>query len=228
MKKESILRNKEFHFIINFATALSFALFTLYQSFLILFIPENRIGRLIGVVLFLFFTVASFLVFSENGGVQIAHTVIMVATLILLFVIKMFNLPSLITSLSNPSVVPVIYLVIYSFAQLGTLILVAGYLVYRSSLELAVRRRITIVLMAIVIVLFVSNLVMECVLIIKYNALIDNSRKLTLISRFLYCFGFVGTAISFMLPSPKLEKEEKDPGEIIYSERNEDEIDLVL
>ena len=59
--------------------------------------------------------------------------------------------------------------------------------------------------MFFVIALYVSTLLMECVMIIKYRVNIDLSGLSTVISRFIYFFGFVGTAVSFMLPSTKVQ-----------------------
>ncbi|MEE0840983.1 MAG: hypothetical protein U0L72_10655 [Acutalibacteraceae bacterium] len=59
--------------------------------------------------------------------------------------------------------------------------------------------------MSFVIVLYVACLIMECVLLMKYRMNIDLSRKFTVISRFLYCIGFVSIAVNFMLPVQKLE-----------------------
>ena len=42
-------------------------------------------------------------------------------------------------------------------------------------------------------------------MIIKYRVNIDLSGLSTVISRFIYFFGFVGTAVSFMLPSTKVQ-----------------------
>ena len=85
-------------------------------------------------------------------------------------------------------------------------------------------------LMTIAIVLFALNFILECVLMIKYRMNIEQSLKLTLISRVLYFVGFAGTAFCFMLPAPKRKRKEPKAGRFIYSDKEdgEDDIDLVI
>ena len=64
--RDSLLYNNKFQFFIRLLTALSFGLFAAYQVYLTLQIEENRIGRLIGIPLYLVLTIASFLMFADN------------------------------------------------------------------------------------------------------------------------------------------------------------------
>ena len=83
------------------------------------------------------------------------------------------------------------------------------------------------VLSFIIVALFLACLIMELVLITKYQVNIDTSVKLTVLSRFLYFLGYAGTAICLMLPALLVEVQHK-PGEFVYSEEDDDEIDLVM
>ena len=119
---------------------------------------------------------------------------------------------------------------IYILSQLGTLVLTAGYIMQRADLT---RRQMTILiitLMTIAVVLFTLHFILECVLMIKYRMNIEQSLKLTLISRVLYFVGFAGTAFCFMLPAPKRKRKEPKAGRFIYSDKEdgEDDIDLVI
>lgn len=208
-------------------TATSFALFTLYQIVLSVQIDTNRLGRMFGIGLYLLITVASFLDLSEKYSVWMVHSVLLVTGLLLLFAMRLINLPSMIGSMKPSDPASVLNGIVYILSQIGTLVLAGGYLMLRADLEPKQMRRLEIVLMIVAIVLYVSCYVMECVLLIKYRVNIDLSRKMTLISRTLFYFGYIGTSINFILPAPK-RNEKKRPGEFYYSDDDEDEIDLVI
>ena len=82
-------------------------------------------------------------------------------------------------------------------------------------------------MMIVAIVFYVLIFIMECVLMIGYRVNIDLNLKLSLLSRVLFLTGFVGTAVCLMLPDPKRVREEKT-GQFLYSEDDEDEIELVI
>lgn len=77
-------------------------------------------------------------------------------------------------------------------------------------------RKISAALVSVAIALFVSCLIMECVLLVKYRINIDLNLKATLISRFLYCFAFVGMAVGFLLRSRhgSSEKKKTESGQV--------------
>lgn len=228
--KESIFRNRAFQTIFKLITALSFTLFTAYQIYLAVNIETNRVGRLIGIVFYLLLTVAAYLSFSEKDSVWTAHSVLTVAGLVLLFAMRLMNIGTVFGNLSFSKPATVLNAAVYILSQLGTLVLVAGYLILRADLTKKQMRRAIITLMTIAIVLFTLHFILECVLMIKYRMNIDQSLKFTLISRVLYYFGFAGTACCFMLPVPKRKPKEPKAGQFIYSSKkdNEDEIDLVI
>ena len=121
---------------VNIITAVMFTLFTAYQIFLLIHIDAQRNGRLTGIILYLFLTAASFFALVHKPGIKFARSVLLIAGLLLLFGIRLINVP----------------------------------------------------------------VILEYVLILKYRVNIDLSVKYTMLSRLLYCFGFVGMAVSFMLP----------------------------
>lgn len=227
---ESFLQNKTVQLIFRLITALAFTLFTAYQIYLAVNIDTNRAGRLIGIVFYLLLTVAAYLSFSEKDSVWTAHSVLTVAGLVLLFAMRLMNIGTVFGNLSFANPATVLNAAIYILSQLGTLVLVAGYIMQRTDLT---RRQMTILintLMTIAIVLFALHFILECVLMIKYRMNIEQSLKLTLISRVLYFVGFAGTAFCFMLPEPKRKRKEPKAGRFIYSdeEDGDDEIDLVI
>lgn len=226
----SFLQNKGFQITVRLIVALSFALFTVYQVYLAVNIDTNRIGRLIGIAFYLILTVASFLDFSEKDSVWVAHSVLMVGGLILLFTMRLLSIGTVFGNVSFANPPSVLNAVVYILSQLGTLVLVAGYLMIRADLTEKQMQRVIITLMTIAIVLFTLHFILECVLMIKYRMNIEQNLKYTLISRVLYYFGFAGTACCFMLPAPKRKRKEPKAGQFIYSdeEDGDDEIDLVI
>lgn len=227
MQKESFLQNKGFQIVIRLIVALSFMLFIAYQVYLAIRIEQNRIGRLIGIGLYALITVASILALFYNEKCWNVHVVLMVIGLLLLFAVKLINLPLIFGNVDFANIPSVLNAAVYILSQLGTLVLIFGYLMIRVNLAKKTLFRLETVLMSVVIVLFVACFVLDCVLLLKYHANIDRSLKLTLGSRALYLIGFAGTAFSFLLPEPQMEDEEKE-GNYVYSDANEDEIDLVI
>ena len=228
--KESIFKNRAFQTIFKLITALSFTLFTAYQIYLAVNMDASRIGRLIGIVFYLLLTVAAYLSFSEKDSVWTAHSVLMVAGLVLLFAMRLINIGTVFGNLSFSKPATVLNAAIYILSQLGTLVLVAGYIMQRADLTRRQMKILINTLMTIAIVLFTLHFILECVLMIKYRMNIEQSLKLTLISRVLYFVGFAGTAFCFMLPAPKRKRKEPKAGRFIYSdeEDGDDEIDLVI
>ena len=226
---ESFLQNKTVQIIFRLITALAFALFTAYQIYLAVNIDTNRFGRLIGIAFYLMITVASFLDLSENDKVWMAHSVLLVVGLVLLFAMRLLSIGTVFSGLSfsNPS--SVLNVAVYVLSQLGTLVLIAGYPAARADLTEKQMKRLIVTLMMIAIAIFTLHFILECVLMIQYRMNIEQSLKYTLISRVLYFIGFAGTAFCFMLPAPKRVHKAK-PGQFIYSdeEDGDDEIDLVI
>ncbi len=202
--KESILTNRKVQLAFRLVTALSFTLFTAYQVYLAINIETNRIGRLIGIGFYLLITVASFLDFSEKDSAWLAHSVLMVAGLFLLFGIRLFNAPAIFGYLNFANPASVLYFAVYILSQLGTLLLAAGYLMLTVDLTQSQMQKLTVVLMSVTIALYAVCFIMECVLMIKYRMNIDLGLKSTLFSRLLYFLGFAGAAFCFMLPAPNI------------------------
>lgn len=201
--KESTL--KPVKTTVRILTGLSFLLFIAYQLFLMMQLPEQRFGRLIGIILYLFITVASFFALSHNRVIRVLRSVFFLSGFIALFLIKLLNLFPLFGSLDFSNTPSVLNCAVYVATQIGTLIFVLYYLIIRTNKKIKNKKKITAVLMFFVIALYVSTLLMECVMIIKYRVNIDLSGLSTVISRFIYFFGFVSTAVSFMLPSTKVQ-----------------------
>ena len=189
--KESTL--KPVKTTVRILTGLSFLLFIAYQLFLMMQLPEQRFGRLIGIILYLFITVASFFALSHNRVIRVLRSVFFLSGFIALFLIKLLNLFPLFGSLDFSNTPSVLNCAVYVATQIGTLIFVLYYLIIRTNKKIKNKKKITAVLMFFVIALYVSTLLMECVMIIKYRVNIDLSGLSTVITRFIYFFGFVGT-----------------------------------
>ena len=151
----------------------------------------------------------------------------LVIGLVLLLGTKFINLPVLFGNLDFADIPSVLNCVVFILSELGFLILAIGYLMLLTDLTEKELHKCETVLMTIVIVLFVACFVMECVLLLKYHVNIDQKLSLTLGSRVLFFIGFAGTAFSFLLPEPHREHKAR-PGEYIYSDDDEGEIDLII
>ena len=198
--------------IIRALTAASFLFFVAYQLFLVTKIEEGRAGRIIGIVLFSLITIASFLSLTGNSAVRIVRIVLLTAGLGGTFLMKLLNIPTYFGALSLSYIPSVLRCAIYVFAQLGTLIILVYYLAIRrnQSIQPSTKRKAAYIMMSFVIVLFVLCLMMELVMMLKFGESITYSLKSTVISRFLYCFGFVGIAVGFMLPPSRIEDETEE------------------
>ena len=226
----SILKNYKLQIVFRFLTALAFALFTFYQFILLFALDVSKFGRLLGIICFLMITVSSFLTFSQkkkNKKVLTFSSVLFVAGLFLFFFIKLINVPALFGMLDFAYPYTVLNCLAFIFAEAGIVTLAVFYLTTRKDRDTAEKRKSTKIMMSIVIALYVACLITECVMLIVYRVNNELSLKVTLISKLVYCFGFVGTAIGFMLPAPTVEEEVKS-GEFVYSEDVDDEIDLVM
>ena len=229
--RSTFFENEAVQFIIRLLTAISFALFTLYQFILLFALDVSKIGRLMGIVCFLMITVAAFLTLSKYDLLLNLCSILLVVGLFLVFFIKLLNIPALFGILSFDNPPAVLNCAVFILSEAGAVILAVFYLTLRNARETVAKRKAVVVLMSVVIVMYVVCLIMECVMLIIYRINIDLSMKVTLISRFVYCLGFVGLAGGLMLPAPMLEGDEeyKDKqGDFIYSEDDDDEIDLVL
>ena len=225
--RESLIYNDRFQFFIRLLTALSFGLFTAYQVYMTVTVEQNRMGRLIGVAVYLMITVASLLMFADNRKAATARTILFVGAMLFLVFYKLLNIPALFGQLKMSDPVSVLNCAVYILAQLGSIGLIVYYITLRSSEEFGKKHTLKTVLSLIIALFFFACLIMELVLIVKYRANIDSSRKLTFLSRFLYFFGFGGTAICLMLPALLVEVQHKT-GEFVFSEEDDDDIDLVL
>lgn len=231
-KKASFFENKILQYVVRFLTALSFALFTGYQFILLIAVNESKTGRLLGIISFLLITVGSFFSLGNKKAFLLLHMILLIGGLMMVFIIKLFNIPTVFGDLNFTVLPSVLCCLVYLFAQLGAILLAVYFLAIRNKKENRVERKLTYIMMSIVIVLFVAAFVMECIMLIKYRINIDlKNLKVTLLSRAAYCFGFVGTAIGFMLPAPFIDDDDeykKKQGDFVYSEDVEDEIDLIM
>ena len=150
-----------------------FTFFTAYQIYLLIQIDTQRNGRLIGIIFYLFITAASFFALVHKTGLRIARSVLLIAGLLLLFGIKLFNASAIFGSLDFANAPSVLRCAVYVVSQLGTIMLAVYYLFFRHNKKINSKRKLIVALMAFVIVLYVSVLIMECVLIMNYRVNIE-------------------------------------------------------
>ena len=205
-RKNSIFTNKKLHRALKILTGLSFLLFIAYQILMTFLIEETRTGRIIGISCYVLITVSSFLAIGHKFWVSVMRNVLMVAGLSLLFFVKLLNIQPLFEVLDFAYTVTVLNCAVLVLSELGTALLVIFYLAIRGR---AKKRRTSVIMMSVIILIFAACLVMECILLIKYRVNIDTSLKLTFISRFFYFFGFTGTAIVFCLPHKRPKRRHR-------------------
>lgn len=225
--KESLLSNKIAQFIFKLITALSFLAFTVYQTYLAINIENNRTGRLIGIVVYLLISIASFLDISQKYNVWVAHIIIMVVGLLTLFIMRLLNAGAVFEAV-DPSYSPsVMYCTVYVLSQIGTLFIIVGYLMFRADLSQKRMQILMIVIMTATILMYAVAFILEAILLIKYRLIVDISVRYTLLSRLLFFVGFAGRAFCIMLPAPKREKKSQE-GHFLYSDADKEEIDLII
>lgn len=203
----------------NIFTAVAFSLFIAYYVFLMFSTNANRLGRLLGIIPFLFLVAATVFALIPGQAFRITGTVFMITGLLLNFSLRLVNAGSVFGRLDFADIPSVLNCAVYVFSQTAKLILLVYFLVFRRSQKLNSKRKTVIFLMSVVIALHVLCFILECVLIMKYGMNIDFSRKFTLLSKLLYCSGFVSLAVGFMLPVQEIT----DPDNLLnQSQKDED------
>ena len=218
MKETSL---KTLKVIVRVITALAFALFMAYQIYMALKTDVALYGRIVGIVCYTFITVASVLALIHQRGIRILRSVLFVTGLAVLFFMRLLSVARVFGALSFSFFPSVLNCSEYLAAQLGTLTLLLYYLAIRTNSRIKNKRRVTIIMMLIVIAFYVFGLISEWVLRAKYGYNIDTTLELTLISRVVYFCGFALTAVNFMLPPTKVESEAE---QYIIKEQSEAEI----
>lgn len=201
------IRNIRMRKIANLVTALMFTALTLYHIFLLLFKNQARTGRLLVIASFAVIAVASYFALVPRSGLATARTALLIAGLLFNFIIRLFNANAMFRMLDFSNVPTVLNFAVYVFSQTAEIILLLYYMIFRHNKKLSKKRALGCSLMSLVILLYLSCLIMECVLLIKYGWNIDLSLKYTLVSRFVYFLGFSGIAVNCMIPVPQFSSE---------------------
>ncbi len=205
---KEILKSNKIRVGICLATALVFALFIAYHLYLFVLFDMSQIGRLIGIGSYVLFVAASILAMVSRAPFIQIGSVLMIIGLSLNFIIRLLNAGTILGRLDFAYVPTVLNAAVYLLQQLAVLILLVYYLVFRHNPRFKTKRTFVIILMSAVAVMYIGSLVMECVLLLKYRMNIDAGKWMTVCSRLLYCLGFLGIAVRFMLPGPEMKQEE--------------------
>ena len=214
------LKNK-----LSIAAGILFAVFMAYHVVLLFGIPNNQIGRLIGIGIFFFLTVASFFALLPGSGIRLVRSLLIVTALSVNIIMRLFNAYGIFSELDLSYLPTVLNCAVYVFSELALLILLLHYLIIRHNKRFKPKRALSVVPMSVVIALLFLNLAMECVLLIKFHLNIDLSIITTLFSRFVYFSAFAVTAVSFMLPaqinksgdSDQITASEQDKKDLVFS-----------
>lgn len=196
---EQILSNRKVQSFVRLVTALSFALFTAYQIYAAMQITAGRTGRLIGVGIYLIITAASFLAFCYSRRVQNVRSILMIVSLILLFVVRLANLPAFFRGLHSAGFLSALYSAAYILPQIGTVVLTVMWLKRR---RIDVKLRNIAPMIPASIAIYALCFAAECVMMLYYGVNVDFTLKLSLLSRLLYFVGFAGVAFGFLFSDP--------------------------
>ena len=189
--------------VINAVTALCFLAFSLYHTYLLVYIASNRLGRALGIASFVALFLAAAFALIPMPFFRSFRKGLLIGGLALNFFIKLFNAPVFFSMLNFASMPSVLNWAIYVFAQTAELLMLVYYIFFRYNTKLKSKQVLGIILMSFAILLYVACLLMECVMLLQYHLNIDLSLTTTFLSRFLYFFGFAGTALNLMLLVPQ-------------------------
>lgn len=207
------MKNNKLRDAVNFITGMLFTLYTAYHVYLLAAKNTNIPFRIICIAIFLFISVAMFFALIPRPVIRLIGTILLIAGLALNFVIKLFNARIIFKSLDFSSRPSILNCAVFVLSEIAIFILLIYFLIFRRNLS--DNRRLTVILMSVVIALYVLCLMMECVLLLRYNLNVDLSLAATTASRFIYCLAFVGLAVNFLLPFSNREKKvlgiEEDP-----------------
>ena len=196
---ERFLSNMKVQFFVRLTTALSFALFTAYQIYMAIQAESNRTGRLIGVCMYLTITIASFFAFSCSPRLQNIRSILMLVSLLLLFIVRLINIPALLQNLNFADTPSALNFIAYVLPQIGTLVLTVMWLKRR---RVDITYRDIAPLIPVTIAIYALCFAAECVMMMHYRMNVDGSLKLALLSRLAYFTGFSGTAFIFFFNDP--------------------------
>ena len=201
-KRESTRKKR---FVINLTTALLFTLFTAYQCFLVFQIDAQRVGRILGIVVFSFLTAASVFALIPKPVFRLIGSVLLVVSLSAYFFLKLLSFQRIFGALNFSKPVTVLNAGVFIATELAVFVMLAYYLVLRRNIAFNATRKPTVIVMSVVIALSVITLILESVLLIKFRVNIELSLKLTLLSKLVFCLAFVSMSIGFTLPLPLTE-----------------------
>lgn len=195
---------------IKWFTAVSFALYTVYRVILLMQSDRDIFIGVAGVIVFVIITVASFFALLHRGILRRLRSSLLTAGLVMNAILLLSNVTELFGSLNSADTATVLRFAVFVCSELSMLILLLYYLLIRQRSGASRKRSQTVGLMSGVIVLLVVSFVMECVLMLQYGEGVQMSLAGSVAGRLLYCLGFVGTAIGFMLPVAKRKSGEKE------------------
>ena len=199
---ERVLSNMTVQSVVKLTTMLAFSLFTAYQIYMAIQIETNRITRLIGVFLYLIIPVASLFTFSYSPRLQKkVRSILMIISLMLLFIVRLINIPALIQSLKILDLPTALNFSAYVLPQLGTIILTVMWFIWRRPY---VKYKSIAPLIPVAIAIYVLCFASECVMMIRYRLNVEGSLKLALLSRLFYFLGFSGIACTFFFNDPMM------------------------
>ena len=217
------------------STALLFTLFTAYQVYLLVVLKtnwENRVGRLSGIILFIFISVSTVFAIIPRPVFRVLSSVLLIVGLSLNIIFKLTNAIAVFERLNFAVIPSVLNCAVYVGSQVAAFVLLLYFVVFRRREKVGAKRILAVVLMSFVIALYVVCLVSECILLIKYRIYIDLGLKSTVASRFCYYFAFIGMAVGFMLP--KMGQDASDleqyynpaqsKAELVFSSPDEDRV----
>ena len=132
----------------------------------------------------------------------------MILSLLLLFIVRLVNVPALLRYFSFADVPSALNVIVYILPQIGTIVLTVMYLKLR---RIDVTLAETAPLIPVAIAIYALCFAAECVMMIRYRMNVDGSLKLALLSRLAYFVGFSGTAFIFFFSDPMKPFDPAEP-----------------
>lgn len=203
----TLVRNKKFQFVFKMFTALLFtlySLYTIYHTFLFAVKPAtgvnmNLFGRITDIIIVLIITIALWLELSHTKKYRKVRSVLLCGALSLSFILNFFYAVSDYSQFDSADISSVLSFAVLILSQLAILLFLIYYYAIRYNTKLKSKRKWVIAFLSIVITLYVSCLIIECVLQLKHRV---NSGYM-LENRIFYYFCFICMSVSFMLPRIK-------------------------
>ena len=142
VKKTNAGKNKG-RMILQLSTALLFTLFTAYQVYLLVVLKtnwENRVGRLSGIILFIFISVSTVFAIIPRPVFRVLSSVLLIVGLSLNIIFKLTNAVAVFERLNFAVIPSVLNCAVYVGSQVAAFVLLLYFVVFRRREKVGAKR----------------------------------------------------------------------------------------